>query len=45
MSWVVALVGHKIMVVVVHNVLALELVGDGVRKKLDHSFQNLLQFN
>ena len=29
-----ALVGHKIVMVVEHRALALELVGDGMRKKL-----------
>ena len=37
-----ALVGHKIVMVVVYRVLAFELVGNGMRKKFGHSFQHLL---
>ena len=42
LNWVAALVGYKmVVVVVVHRVLALELVGDGVRKKFGHSVSNI----
>ena len=36
--------GHKIVVVVMHRALTLEVGGDCVRKKLGHSFQHLLGF-
>ena len=44
LSWMAALIGHKIVMVVVHRALALELVGDGMRKMFGHSFLYLLGF-